>query len=76
MKILHSELFPSSSAVLVLVTRWVLYRQVLQMVMEWCFFVLDASFTVEDDYSCPAAPAAHPAMHLRHAGVALYVVVC
>ena len=45
-KILHSELFPSSSAVLVLFTQWVLYRQVLQMVMEWCFFLLVASFTV------------------------------
>ena len=45
-KILHSELFPSSSAVLVLFTQWVLYKQVLQMVMEWCFFLLVASFTV------------------------------
>ena len=45
-KILHSELFPGSSAVLVLFTQWVLYRQVLQMVMEWCFFLLVASFTV------------------------------
>ena len=45
-KILHSELFPGSSAVLVLFTQWVLYRQVLQMVMEWCFFFLVASFTV------------------------------
>ena len=43
-KILHSELFPGSSAVLVLFTQWVLYRQVLQMVMEWCFFLLVASF--------------------------------
>ena len=34
-KILHSELFPGSSAVLVLFTQWVLFRQVLQMVMEW-----------------------------------------
>ena len=33
-KILHSELFPGSSAVLVLFTQWVLYRQALQMVME------------------------------------------
>ena len=45
-KILHSELFPGSSAVLVLFTQWVLYRRVLQMVMEWCFFLLVASFTV------------------------------
>ena len=45
-KILHSELFPGSSAVLVLFTQWVLYRQVLQMVMEWYFFLLVASFTV------------------------------
>ena len=45
-KILHSELFPGSSAVLVLCTQWVLYRQVLQMVMERCFFLLVASFTV------------------------------
>ena len=45
-KILHSELFPGSSAVLVLFTQWVLYQQVLQMVMEWCFFLLVASFTV------------------------------
>ena len=48
-KILHSELFPGSSAVLVLLTlftQWVLYRQVLQMVMEWCFFLLVASFIV------------------------------
>ena len=37
-KILHSELFPGSSAVLVLVTQWVLYKQVLQMVMGWYFF--------------------------------------
>ena len=44
-KILHSELFPGSSAVLVLFTQWVLYRQVLQMFM-WCFFLLVASFTV------------------------------
>ena len=45
-KIVHSELFPSSSVVLVLFTQWVLYRQVLQMVTEWCFFFLVASFTV------------------------------
>ena len=45
-KILHSELFPGSSAVLVLFTQWALYRQVLQMVMEWCFFLLVTSFTV------------------------------
>ena len=44
-KILHSEFFPGSSAVLVLVTQWILYKQVLQMVMEWCFFLLVASFT-------------------------------
>ena len=74
MKILHSELFPGSSAVLVLFTQWVLYRQVLQMVMEWCFFFLVASFTVstvEEDHSCPAAPAARPAAHLWSGGVAL-----
>ena len=47
------------------------------MVMEWCFFLLVASFTVStvsEDYSCPAAPAApaaRPAAHLRRAGVAL-----
>ena len=45
-KILHSELFSGSSAVLVLFTRWVLHRQVLQMVMEWCFFLFVASFIV------------------------------
>ena len=45
-KILHLQLFPCSSVVLVLFTHWVLYRQVLQMVMEWCFFLLVASFTV------------------------------
>ena len=46
-QILHSELFPGSSAVLVLFTaQWLLYRQVLQMVMEWCFFLLAASLTV------------------------------
>ena len=45
-KILHSQPFPGSSAVLVLFTQWVFYRQVLQMVMEWCFFLLVASFTV------------------------------
>ena len=45
-KILYSELFPGSSAVLVLFTQWILYKQVLQMVMEWCFFLLVASFTV------------------------------
>ena len=44
-KIVHAELFPSSSVVPVLFTLWVLYRQVLQMVMEWCFFLLVASFT-------------------------------
>ena len=27
-------------------TQWVLYRQVLQMVMEWCFLLLVASFTI------------------------------
>ena len=46
LKILHSKLFPGSSVVLVLFTQWVLYRQVLQMVMEWCFSLLVASFTV------------------------------
>ena len=46
MKILHLELFPGSSAVLLLFTQWVLYRQVLQMVMEWCFSLLVASFSV------------------------------
>ena len=45
-KILHLELFPGSSSVLVLFTQWVVYRQVLQMVMEWCFFLLVASFTL------------------------------
>ena len=45
-KILHSELFPSSSAVLVLFIQWVLYRLVLQMVIGWCFFLLVASFTI------------------------------
>ena len=45
-KILHSELFPGSSAVLVLVTQWVLDRQVLQKVIEWYFFLLVPSFTV------------------------------
>ena len=45
-KILHSELFRGSSAVLVLVTQWVLYKQVLQMAMECCFFLFVASFTI------------------------------
>ena len=45
-KILRSELFLGSSAVLVLFTQWVLHRLVLQMVMEWCFFLLVASFIV------------------------------
>ena len=44
-KIVHSELFPGSSVVLVPFTQWVLYRHVLQMVMEWCFSLLVASFT-------------------------------
>ena len=39
-KILHLELSPSSF------TQWVLYRQVIQKVMEWCFFLLVTSFTV------------------------------
>ena len=33
-EVLHSEVFPGSSVVLVLVTQWVLYKEVLQMVME------------------------------------------
>ena len=45
-KILHPELFPGSSADVVLFTQWVLYKQILQMVMEWCFFLLVAIFTV------------------------------
>ena len=45
-KILHSELFPGSSAVLVLFSRWVLYKQVHQMVMEWYFFLFVARFIV------------------------------
>ena len=46
LKILHSELFPGSSAVIVRFNQWVLYRQALQTVMEWCFLLLVASFTV------------------------------
>ena len=41
-KILHLELFPSSSAVLVLFTQWLLYRQVLQMVV--VFFPFGCKF--------------------------------
>ena len=47
-KILHSELFPGSSADLVLFTQWVLYKQVLQMVMEWVFpFLLQVSLFLQ-----------------------------
>ena len=41
-KMLHSELFPGGRCAVHLVG---LYRQILQMVMEWCFFLLIARFT-------------------------------
>ena len=47
-------------------TQWVLYRQVLQMVMEWCFsFLLQVSLFLHFKRIIPALP------RVRRAGVAL-----
>ena len=69
-KILHSELFPGSSAVLVLFTEWVLYKQVLQMVMEWCFLLLVLVEIVQVSLFLHFKRIIPALRHLRRVGVA------